>query len=281
MLGQQVVARLCQTGLCLLKVCLTAHALLGTQADLVEHPFVILQVIFCQCHHLLAHQHVEIALDRLQRGRFAGIQHRPGTRVDRRFLAAHFAGRGKTVEDVLAQVDGRFAAVQITQMIACRAGAGVIGLLPTGTGGEIQRWQIATFGSAKILICRIAAVHRRVNFRVPEQAVFYGLLKRSGLALRCAQHQRRTHHNLTVLFHFVAFPSYPLIIGQYPPEKIPLDRGKNASCALMFGRNPSSEVNSNHLCCRAESTALCAAADQACSSGFAIRLSSIASLPAS
>lgn len=172
LLGQQIVARLCQTGLSLLKVCLTTHALLGTQADLIEYPFVILEVIFCQRHHLLAHQHVEIALDRLQGSGFAGVQHRPGPGVDRRFLAAHFAGGRKTIEDVLAQVDGGFTAVQITQMIASCTGAGVIGLLPTGTSGEIQGRQIATFGGAKILIGGISAVYRRVNFRVPQQAVF-------------------------------------------------------------------------------------------------------------
>ena len=167
MFSQEIVPRLRQAGFRLIVIGLAAYPLGGAQANLIKHALVIVQVVFRQFYHLLTHQHIKITLNSLQGGAFAGIQHGPGARVYRCFLTRDFAGSRKAIKDVLHKVNSRFAAVQVTQMLARRAGRGIVGLFPAATGGEIQRRQIAAFGGAKILFSGVSTVCRGVNLWVP------------------------------------------------------------------------------------------------------------------
>ena len=71
--GQQIVSGLGQTRLRLFIIRFTSYALFGTQANLVEYSLMALQVIFRQLHHPLAHQHIQVTLNRIEGGHFTGI----------------------------------------------------------------------------------------------------------------------------------------------------------------------------------------------------------------
>ena len=111
--GQKIVTRLGQASFRLIVVSLASYSLGGAQAYLVKYTLVIVQVVFRQFYHLLAHQHIKIALDCLQGGAFTGIHYGPGARVYRCFLTRDLAGGRKAIEDVLRQVNSGFAAVQV------------------------------------------------------------------------------------------------------------------------------------------------------------------------
>ncbi|MNN44513.1 hypothetical protein D3C81_1588070 [compost metagenome] len=118
-----------------------------------------LQVVLGQGHQLPALEHFQVHLDSAQADALGGCLGVVGAGVDHRFGTADFVRGVETVEQHLPQAQVGLGVVQgFLVVIGCAVGVGeasigVIRLLPTVAGNQVDARVPAAFGNLDVFVC--------------------------------------------------------------------------------------------------------------------------------